>query len=55
MTSLPPNYLHAAVAIGIESTPDEIVSTGQPMRQTATGFRYCLAHLTHHEEREEKS
>ncbi len=30
MALLPPKYLNAVVAIGIESTPEEIESTGQP-------------------------
>ena len=41
MASLPPNYLKTVVAIGKQSTPEEVQKTGRPVQSIATGFLYA--------------
>ena len=45
MALLPRKYLNAVVTIGIQSTPKQMKSTGQPMRKIATGFLYAYPKL----------
>lgn len=41
MESLPPSYLKTVVAIGKQSTPEELQETGQSVQSIATGFLYA--------------